>query len=206
MPNGVLVDSTMGLPDDRSPNNRNVVYSQRVDRGQSARTQAGNFARGLYYIDEIARFILAIAHSGQYPGNHREQFFISQRTVAVVFHQGTLYVATNSLRNDDVEDVGTTLQRAIDAIRGAGYADQVRFIYNPGGNEDRNFHAEMQLLSYFMAKGWRFDQDIIGVSKPCCENCANNLDRYLIMYSYWHREPVGGRYVHPDRRHYRNAF
>ncbi len=198
MPRGTFVSSHSGLPDDDSPSNRNNVYS--ASTGPIGRS--GEFARELLREDNIARFILAIGHSGQYAGNHREQLFISQRTVAVMYYQDTIYVATNDLRNDDVEDVGTTLTRVQNALRAEGYAN-VRFISNPFGDNDRGLHAEMQLLSYFMAKGWQVSGGILGVSKPCCRFCALNLDRYGIWYSYWHDQNVGGNYRRPDAGYYR---
>ncbi len=128
----------------------------------------------------------------------REQAFVSQRTVAVAFLNGELLIAANGLWNDDVEDLGTTMQRVIDALNQSGIRGRIRFVHNPIGYGDRSFHAEMQLVRYIRQYTRRGPDDrVIGVSKPCCRRCAVNLDRSRIRYSYWHNEPTGRDYVEP---------
>jgi hypothetical protein len=184
------------------------VYSRWSDRHLNQRGRAAGFAQGLNELDKIARFALAVAHSGQWTDENareaeyrwdprREQLFVAQRTVAVVEHPwGGLYLAANGVWNDAIEDVGSTMQRVIAALQAAGEGT-IRIVPNPYGHSDRSFHAEMQLLRYFIDRGWRFEDDMIGVSKPCCERCADWLDRNWIEYSYWHDQPTGYVYVNP---------
>lgn len=49
-------------------------------------------------------------------------------------------------------------------------------------------HAEMQLVSQL--KQENLMTDFIGVSKPCCKQCAEVLDHVHIGYSMWHDSPV----------------
>lgn len=51
-----------------------------------------------------------------------------------------------------------------------------------------NPHAEMRIVKYFNDKGWG-NPGFIGVCKPCCENCATELDSRGISYSRW--SPLG---------------
>ncbi len=208
-PQGTLVDSRYSAPGDTSPNPaRNVVYSRNADNQENEATRAGSFAQGLNDLDRIARFVLAIAHSGQWTPEHvqdsgsvvnpnREQGFIAQRTVAVAYGgNDEIYIAANSLWNDDIEDCGSTKQRVIDALSAEGVARRIHFLPNPFGNGDRTFHAEMQIVRFFVQRGWALRYGEIGVSKPCCRRCAENLDRQGVHYSYWHNEPTG-QYVQP---------
>ncbi|MFP5270680.1 hypothetical protein [Coleofasciculus sp.] len=182
MPQGNYAYHQANVPGDASLSPTNVVYTA-VNAG------------GLNELDKIARFALAAAHSGQYAGTHREQHFISQRTVAVARYNGELFIAANDLWNDDVEDVGSTMQRVEHELRNQGIGGRIRFIPNRYGYRDRSCHAEVQIVNYFFSRAWRLYNDTIGVSKPCCLQCANKLDQVRILYSYWHDQNVGHNYI-----------
>lgn len=145
-------------------------------------------------LDRIARFVLAIAYSGYYAGNDTyNQAYVAARTVAVARSRGALYIAANTLWRE--ADVDAVTDRVSDALRGEGIGglpgDRIVFVFNPRGDDDREFHAEMQLVEYLHARNLPFDGNEIGVSKPCCTTCANRLDRLRISYSYWHNQGVG---------------
>jgi hypothetical protein len=191
---------------DASPSPTNVVYHF---AGAAPRDDQPGFAAGLNDLDLIARFVLAIAHSGQWTAERvaegtgrpaaeaartaaREQHFVNQRTVAVARVRGTLYIAANMLWNDDVEDVGTTMTRVMLALRGEGIRGPFQFVPNPNGSSDSVFHAEMQLLRYLARNGLPMPAEM-GVSKPCCPRCAARLDRIGVAHSAEHDQDPGPR-------------
>lgn len=155
-------------------------------------------------LDRVARYILAAAYSSAYPGTDTyNQAYVAARTVAVALNGSSLYIAANSLwslrsqstlvRYRDLRLVGGSA--LLEALREENIIgtdeDNMFFLPNPYGDDDRDYHAEMQLVDYFYTQRLAFTTDSIGVSKPCCQLCAAALDRLGIRYSYWHSQPVG---------------
>lgn len=162
----------------------------------------------LNFLDRVARYFLAIAYSSVYPGSDKyNQAYVAARTVAAALNGNKLYLAANELK-------GLGLQRpkkdtrpiiiAVNELRkgfeglikefaseGIGGITEVVFVANPFGDDNRTYHAEMQLVDLFYEGRMNFDGGIIGVSKPCCMQCALSLDKVDINYSYWHNEKVG---------------
>lgn len=92
----------------------------------------------------------------------------------------------------EIEDPDTGLlkfrtQQAIQhSLRIQGERRPVEFI---DSNDDTR-HSEMRLLE-FMADYGRPDDNLLGVSKPCCEQCKEQLEKYHIVFSCWHNFAVG---------------
>ena len=78
-----------------------------------------------------------------------------------------------------------TQQAVQHSLRVHGEKRPVVFIDSDGPG-----HSEMRLLE-FMADNGRPDGDLVGVSKPCCENCKGQLEKYGIKFSCWHNFKVG---------------
>jgi|GEM_PF-4802707 len=174
---GAVRERDLVLPaDEQGISDANVIY-RHVTAG------------GLNELDKIARFILAVAFSGEFPGNDREQHFVAQRTVAVARHQGKIYVASNGLYGLAPSD--GQRGNVATALAGAGIADEIVYLANwaltnGGGNE---YHAEIQLMDYFYFMRLPLPQ--IGVSKPCCGNCSTALTRVGTDHSYFHTQGTG---------------
>lgn len=170
-------------PNERSPSTTNVIYTHLV-------------AGELNELDKVARYILAVAFSSQYPGNSREQMFISQRTVAVASHNGKLYVASNGLYGGEPDALQKGNVAA--ALRAEGVMDEIVYLANWSGFHglgESDYHAEMQIVDYFYLM--RIPLPQIGVSKPCCGKCKERLDSLGIDYSYWHTQGTGSSYKYP---------
>lgn len=159
-------------------------------------------------LDRIARYFLAVAYSSVYkPTDTYNQAYIAARTVAVGRSGNKLYIAANGLKGLGSQRPRGDTRRIIIAVNeirigaqglanalaeeGIGGITNIIFATNPEGDEDRTYHAEMQLVDIFHEEGVPFDGSIIGVSKPCCKNCAQSLDRVGVGYSYWHDQNVG---------------
>jgi hypothetical protein len=160
----------------------------------------------LNVLDRVARYLLAVAYSSVYKGTDTyNQAYVAARTVAVGLADNTLYVTANTLIGlglkaqsnvklkiavNEMRIAATALAAEMSAERIANLTELV-VVLNPLGNDDRTYHAEMQLVDVFQEQNLRFEGDIIGVSKPCCMQCAGTLDKLGIGYSYWHSENVG---------------
>lgn len=57
------------------------------------------------------------------------------------------------------------------------------------GDKDK-MHAEMQLLRFLKRRNITPKFHYIGVSKPCCSQCKQELDAYKIKYSTYHGDEV----------------
>lgn len=53
-----------------------------------------------------------------------------------------------------------------------------------------HMHAEMQLLRYLRNRNITPKCSFMGVSKPCCQRCAEELNKYRIKYSTFHNDLV----------------
>jgi hypothetical protein len=60
-------------------------------------------------------------------------------------------------------------------------------IYIPGIHTYlNNYHAEMQVLQFFLDHNLRPDPPYMGVSKPCCPECSEVLTRAGIQFAESH--------------------
>lgn len=134
------------------------------------------------------------------------QSLTGPKTFAVAVCGSVLYVAHNaaleSIREVEPSEAEQTQIKAIvlDTLRVDGYhkVTDVVFFNLASKNNKTAFHAEMQLLSYFQANKLTIDGSVIGVSKPCCNFCANQLRAMGIVFSL---EAVGdalGQWKIPD--------
>ncbi|HEY0064981.1 MAG TPA: hypothetical protein VGC21_22875 [Telluria sp.] len=64
------------------------------------------------------------------------------------------------------------------------------FVSPSAGDFDGKFHAEMQLLEYFVANDVYPQAAYVGVSKPCCAHCASSLERAGLQF--WTRHAARG--------------
>jgi hypothetical protein len=160
----------------------------------------------LNHLDQVARYILAVGYSGQYAGdNALRQGYINAHTVAVAQHGTELFVAINTLfyaqqGKAPQEHMNKIIGRVKAELISAGatdYYSNIYFIDNEWGIKDRFYHAEMQLVDFFKNNNWPLQGNMLGVSKPCCQKCAENLDKLKISYSYWHGVDVGSQYKEP---------
>jgi len=161
----------------------------------------------LNYLDRAARYLLAVAYSSVYRGTDTyNQAYVAARTVAVGLHDNVLYVTANDLIGLGLKPQKPTPgvryriavneirigARALEAEMRAEDLPQLRGItVIAQETESRTYHAEMQLVDHFSEEKMRFEGDVIGVSKPCCAQCATRLDALKIAYSYWHDQNVG---------------
>ena len=58
-------------------------------------------------------------------------------------------------------------------------------------------HAEMKIVSYFIQNHDDIQGRSLGVSKPCCQACANELSRRGITYSTTHTTQNRGVWIAP---------
>lgn len=136
--------------------------------------------------DKIARLLMSMIWSSQFdPQDFLKQNLIGQGTLAVATTADTLYVAGNDcFPNVTWEALRTFVKDALAREKVA--FKNIVFVKNPNGFGDRSFHAEAQLVWYLHKNNILTKE--IGVSKPCCQNCALMLDRVGLAYSYWHEE------------------
>jgi hypothetical protein len=118
---------------------------------------------------------------------HMRQLDIQLDCVAAAYVDGTWYFAANNLVIID-SDVASTLDEL--GTPGANY----RVVYDP----TPNMHAEMKILKYLRARGIALAGVNMGVSKPCCPDCANVLNAQHVNYTSYHNTAVlEGRWVAP---------
>ena len=196
-------DAQQGVADDHSSASNVVYTSLRYDE--------------LNDLDRIARFVLAVAHSANYSGTHREQRFVGQRTVAVaITDRGDLVIAQNSVLTTRVSsgrgrpsftrmvpELEERIRQTVAVELEWEYAippeelhldlpdkpfGNIYWVANRFGPQDTSFHSEMQLVYCMAQNGLRFEGNQIGVSKPCCLKCATRLSKLGIDYSYYHTQ------------------
>jgi hypothetical protein len=64
---------------------------------------------------------------------------------------------------------------------------------------DRNLHAEMKIMSYLKENRLIKWGILMGVSKPCCPNCREQLDIWKVRYTSYHTQaPQVGRWTNPN--------
>lgn len=130
--------------------------------------------------DGIARYILALVYSASDKGTKTEflhQQLIGIPTVAVACSGGVLHIAHDIVKID--------IGQIKDILESINYK-KIELIKN--NNTNKKLHAEMKILKVL---GVNLDRKLMGVSKPCCTQCADFLELQGIDYSYWHSHPVG---------------
>ena len=141
-----------------------------------------NYSKGNYdnfhYLDFIARTIHDIAWSRQ----KNNQKLINLDCVAVcVVNDRDLWVASNNI---SIEDCDIEQLDKIMCEDGLFLYENIYIVHNGNGH----MHAEMQLVQELINEG--IETKYIGVSKPCCKFCANELNEQKIKYSLWHDSRV----------------
>ncbi len=131
-------------------------------------------------LDYIATTLLRIAWSRK-PDSPETQNAVNYDCVAVCVVNGDLWYASNIIQITD-EDVNTLLD-CMEKDR-FPFDGDVYMVSNGKGH----MHAEMKLVSQLIQEGLKTDS--IGVSKPCCAQCANELSKRGINYSMWHDDSV----------------
>jgi hypothetical protein len=138
-----------------------------------------------YYTHESARLYRIIEERG------------TTKPRAIVQSTKSAYDLHAYMADRDVCLVFRTKDRIREALRANGETRQLEFVPPPTGLEASTFHAEMQLVEEIGKAGERFEGKQFGVSKPCCQNCANQLDKLEIDYSAYSTFKEPGRWKAP---------
>lgn len=152
------------------------------------------------FLDKVAYGVLAISYSGVYVDDPGVQRYIGQPCVAAAFYQGYLMIAANNVwrtngpgidyaesENDDNVGNNNVFQLIVQYLRSDGINEPICILGNPLGESDTTYHAELQLFDY---SGGQFQGNVIGVSKPCCQTCANELHNAGIGITDFHGGPT----------------
>jgi hypothetical protein len=122
------------------------------------------------------------------------------KTFAVAVSGSTLYVAHNAgtkskkpePSTDDREEISAAVLGYLASCRLDKKVTSVEIINRATSRKlATTYHAEMQLLAHFIAGGLCLDGKVIGVSKPCCSTCSNQLDALNVSYSLKGDPPLG---------------
>lgn len=128
--------------------------------------------------DRIACIVLAVAYSRTHGDIPSVQRLIQMGCVAACFVGDAIWLASNNVEILPVD---------IDNALGNDYNGRTVWIVQNGNG---NMHAEMQLVQELHNDSCLYRGVYIGVSKPCCEQCANLLDKLGISYLHWHDDRV----------------
>ena len=133
-------------------------------------------------LDKIASILLAFCYSGH--RSQESQKYIQFDCVAVCMVGDDLWVAANGIgiQHEDVDKLLAMMEEQKYPFEGYVY-----IVTRPG---QEAMHAEMKLLSELHESGMK--TLYIGVTKPCCVLCKQQLDNDNIMYAQWHNQPVTG--------------
>ncbi|POD80994.1 OTT_1508-like deaminase [Pseudomonas syringae] len=129
-------------------------------------------------LDKAASYLLARNYSGRTSPTAISQSLIQMDCVAVAVVNNEWLIASNSrkLGDDDAimlaHELGMDITYAL-VKRGSGY-----------------MHAEMQILEELAESKYQSANVFIGVSKPCCLQCAQSLDQAGSKYTSWHNTSV----------------
>jgi hypothetical protein len=185
-----FVQDEEGKPIAVGPINKNIYYSNQATDGSD-----------LNDLDNIARYILAMTHSGWNDPYHIvKQNVTGKKTFAVGASGDTLYVAHNvameggnrpSPNTGEEEGIKNITLGFIKSELKVSKIRDVKVINLAGRGNATSFHAEMQLIAYLKDKGLALDGRIIGVSKPCCGTCGNFLNALGINFSLIGDPPLG---------------
>ena len=162
--------------------------------------------------DKLAYQIHAVAYSMIYQNPSPAQQYIGQPCTAAVSCNGSLYIAGNDIWRtvgpgaymaaENWANVGNlNANNAICALlRGDGIAAPIHFLANPLGEGDTSYHAELQLYDFiYRLHGLAFDGPSIGVSKPCCQVCANSMHNAGIGFTDYHNNPTNAASPYPGQ-------
>lgn len=146
---------------------------RRREKGYSAK-RIGS----LKNLDIIASTLLALSYSRRCPQSC--QRLIQYDCVAACMNGYDLWVASNNkqITDEDIDNLITTME----ADLFVGIKD-IYIVENGRGC----MHAEMQLLSELHSiKVPQPPTLYIGVSKPCCFDCMQELEKERIGYANWY--------------------
>lgn len=141
---------------------------------------------GIRELDKIASTMLSLAFSRK--RSLTSQPFIQFECVAACLDGDDLWVASNNLPIEATDFDALYYMALLDGYHIAG---DMYYVENGHGH----MHAEMKLLRELQIKypgGARPPEagPYIGVSKPCCGFCKNELDMAGIGYSHYHLDRV----------------
>lgn len=129
-------------------------------------------------VDRIASMILAVAHSRANGDTSIRQNLIQMDCVAACFVKRYIWIASNCVDITE-EDINNAL--------GKDYNGTTVWVVVNG---DGHIHAEMQLVEELQCSYHVYRGRHIGVSKPCCKQCAEILDELGMKYLYYHEDRV----------------
>lgn len=133
-------------------------------------------------LDIMASTLLAICYSKNRAPTPESQGCIQFDCVAVCQVDKDLWVAANKIKIQD-----ENIDKLLEVMKWDKYPFEGDFYIVTIPKEDV-MHAEMILLSELRGTGK--NTRYIGVSKPCCELCKQELDRAGIGYAQWHDDPI----------------
>lgn len=128
--------------------------------------------------DRIACMVLAVAYSRAYGDTPSVQKLIQMDCVAACFVNRDIWLASNQ--------VGITEEDINNALGDEYNGTTVWVVENGNGR----MHAEMQLVQELQHGGYPCRGRYIGVSKPCCDQCAAVLDNLGMNYLHRHKDKV----------------
>lgn len=154
-------------------------------------------------LDAVARLIMAMAHTATAKSPEEENLEADQKTrrtvqvnigsgiktVAVTRSGTSLLVAQNGIFRDAKPRsargaLETTLTTHVkNQLGDKGPIQSVQFVN--ADSDDFGMHAEMVLLQHCMSRRLPMTGGTIGVSKPCCKNCAAALNDAKVDYTLW---------------------
>lgn len=140
----------------------------------------GKRIMGLKEWDKDASYLLATSYSRRSGSSHKSQSLIQMDCVAVAWVGNTLFAASNSkkLESSDFDALADAL----------GYS----FTYANIKRGSGGMHAEMQVYEELAICYDELSKIVtyIGVSKPCCKQCATFLTTQGMTYAQWHDAKV----------------
>lgn len=136
----------------------------------------------IHYLDNYASELLAYSYSRTHPEEKTKNSLIQYGCVAVCLVDRVLWVASNQskITSDDTRNL-------MESIKSDNIQDVKGFHILT--DEKKEMHAEMQLLSQLRQSSQNPHPRYIGVSKPCCGLCAEELDKDSIKYDGMHTVP-----------------
>ncbi len=130
-------------------------------------------------LDRIACTILAVCYSGQKSQNPKTQNLREMGCVAAIFVGNDIWVAANKGIDIGANEINTALGTVYDGA-------DVYVVKNGDGS----MHAEMQLLKELRDSGKNPRGMYMGVSKPCCAQCAKELSERGVEFMHEHKDKV----------------
>ncbi len=130
-------------------------------------------------LDRVACTLLAVCYSGQRSQDHTTQGLREMGCVAAIFVGNDIWVAANDGIEIGADEINTALG---DVYDGTSVYDVT--------NKHKGMHAEMKLLKELREAGKVPTGMYMGVSKPCCELCAEELRKRGIDFLHEHTEWV----------------